>query len=121
MVTNRIGEILSSRCSVCPRIASPVDQKVLAGEATGMFGAEKRAIGSELRRPAVASGWIGFRARAPKLVEALAGCGQHPVDVRPLCGAVEDPRQQIVDGDVAGHGLARKPGDEADETGARAV
>ena len=41
--------------------------------------------------------------------------------MRPLRAAVEDARQQIVDGDVAGDGLPRKPGDETHEPGARAV
>src|SRR3954471_12275094 len=116
-----MGKILSSRCSVGPRIASPIDQQVLAGDETGMFGAEKRAIGSELRWPAVEPRRIGGCALAPELVEALAGCRQHPVDMRPLRAAVEDPRQQIVDGDVAGHGLPRQPSDEADEARACAV
>ena len=38
-----------------------------------------------------------------------------------LCVAVEDSRQEIVDGDVAGDGLPRKPGDETHEPGARAI
>ena len=60
-------------CLICPRIASPVDQQILAGDETGMVRAQKRAIGAELRRPAVAFGGIGRGALAPDLVEALAG------------------------------------------------
>jgi hypothetical protein len=42
-------------------------------------------------------------------------------DVGALRVAVEDSRQEIVDGDVAGDGLPRKPGDETHEPGARAI
>src|SRR5215218_108702 len=112
-----MGKILSSRCSVGSRVASPIDQQVLAGDETGVFGAEKRAIRSELRWPAVAFCRIGVRALAPKLLEALAGRRQHPIDMCSLRAAVEDSGQQIVDGDVAGNGLARQPSDETHEAG----
>src|SRR5262249_16639664 len=65
-----------------------------------------------LVRPAVAPGGIGLGARTPQLVECLAACLEHGTDVRPLRVAVEDARQEIIDGDVAGSGLSRKPSDE---------
>src|ERR1700756_4998040 len=86
-----------------------------------MLGAQKRAIGAELVWPTVAAGWVRLGACAPQLLEGLAGGLQHCADVGALRVAVEDFRQEIVDGDVAGGGLPRKPGDEPHEPGARAI
>src|SRR5262245_43863855 len=91
-----------------------------------MLGAEKRAVGAELGRAAVASGRSGGGALAPNLVEALAArvtalLVEHAADVLTLRVAVEDARQQVVDGDVAADGLTRQPADEADQPRARAV
>src|SRR5262245_45405012 len=104
-----MGKILSMSDSIGPWIASPVDEQVLAGDEAGMFRAEKGAVGPELRGTTVASRRIGLGALAPELVEALAGRGQHPADMRALRAAVEDPRQQVIDGDVAPDGLSRQP------------
>src|SRR5262249_44701373 len=118
--------ILSRACSICPRVASSVHQQILAGDETGVFGTEKRAIGAELGRPAVAPGRVGGGALAPDLVEALAGQAlaarvEHAAEVVALRVAVEDAGQEVVDGDVAGDGLPRQPADEANEARARAV
>src|SRR5262245_9585743 len=77
-----------------PRIASSVDQQILAGDETGMFRAQKRAIGAELRRSAVALGRIGRCSLAPDLIEALviqalAPRLQHAADMLALGIAVE--------------------------------
>jgi len=53
--------------------------------------------------------------------KVLTGCLQHCADVGALRVAVEDSRQEIVDGDVAGDGLPREAGDETHEPGARAI
>src|SRR5262249_42284993 len=68
----RIGRSFQAGGSICPGVASSVDQKILAGDETGMLGAEKRAIGAELGGSSVAAGRIGGGALAPDLVEALA-------------------------------------------------
>src|SRR5262249_15666398 len=91
--------------SVCPGIASSIDQEILPGNETGVLRAEKGAIGAELGWPAVAFGGIGFGARAPELLERLARRLHQCAHVRALGVPVEDPRQEIVDGDVAGNGL----------------
>src|SRR5262245_8033449 len=117
-----MGKILSLQlCSVRPRIASSVDQQILAGDETGVLGAEEGAIGPEFGWAPVTPCRIGFGACVPELVEALAARSQHRIDVRALRAAVEDSRQQIVDGDVAGDGLAGKACDEAHESRACAV
>src|SRR5262249_47365420 len=113
--------ILSCGGSVCPGIAPSVDQQILAGDEAGVLRAQKRAIGAELVRPTVAPGGIGLGAPAPQLLKCLAGRLQHGADVRSLRVAVEDSRQEVVDGDVAGGGLSRKPGGETDEPGTRAI
>src|SRR5258708_35864542 len=84
--------------SVCPGVASSVDQQILAGDETGMGRAQKRAIGAELVGPAVAPGRIGRGTLAPDVIEALAGRLEHAADVLALRVAVEDAGQGIVDG-----------------------
>src|SRR5262249_30319897 len=109
------------RITPCPRIAAAVDQDILPGDVAGVLRAQIRAAGAELCRPAVAFGGIGRGPRLPDLVEALAARSQHAGHVLALGVAVENPRQQIVDGDVARHRLPRQPADEADQARARAV
>src|SRR5262249_11847365 len=115
------GSPLAELSSIGPRIASPVDQQILPGDETGVLGAQKGAIGAELRWPSVAPCRIGLRTRAPDLLEAPAARGQHRVNVRALRATVEYPRQEIVDGDIAGDRLPREAGNEAHEAGACAV
>src|SRR5262249_60241400 len=61
------GTILPWVGSVCPGIAASVDQQILAGDETGILGAQKCAISAELVRPTVAAGWVRLGARAPQL------------------------------------------------------
>src|SRR5467141_2423632 len=86
-----------------------------------MLRAQKCAIGAELLWPAKAPSRVGRRAFPPNFLEALAARFQQSAHVLALRVAVENARQQIVDGHVACDGLARKPGDEADQPGARRV
>ena len=86
-----------------------------------MRRAEEGEVGAELFRIAVALGRAAGGALLPDLIEALAEIVEHAFDVALLRVAVEDAGQDVVDGDVAVHGLAREAGDEADEARARAV
>src|SRR5438034_42297 len=79
------------------------------------------AISTQFRRPAIAPGRIGPRPFIPDLIERFFGLAEHALDVMTLRVAVEDARQQVVDGDVVRHGLAGKSGDEANEARTRAV
>ena len=109
-------------CQKRPRIASAVDQQVLAGDEAGVHRAQEGAIGAELGRTAIALGRIGAaRARARPRSNVLPVAASMPRMCRALRVAVEDAGQQIVDGDVARDGLPRQPGDETDQARARAV
>src|SRR5262245_51395639 len=84
----------SLRSSECPGIASSIDQEILPGDKTGVLRAEKCAVSAELVRPTVAFGGIGLGARAPELLECFAARLHQCADVRPLCAAIEDSRQE---------------------------
>src|ERR1700722_8872500 len=103
------------------RIASAVDQQALAGNVTRMHGAKKRAKSAELGRVAVALRRAGFGAFAEQLIERLAGAFEHAANVPMLGVAVENARQQIVDGDVVRCSLPCEAGGEADQARPRAV
>src|SRR5579862_260542 len=103
------------------RIAAAVDQQALAGNVTRMHRAKKRAKGTELGEFAVALGRAGLGAFAEQLNEGLAGAFEHAANVSVLGVAVEEARQQIVDGHVVCGGLSRETGGEADQAGACAV
>src|SRR5262249_13959236 len=115
------GTILWCGGSVCAGIAPSVDKQILAGDETSVLRAQKCAISAELVRPALAPGGVGLGARTAPLLACLSACLEHGTDVAPLRVAVEDARQEIVDGDVAGGGLSRKPSDETHEPGTRAI
>src|SRR5258708_16020373 len=107
--------------AISPGIASSVDQQVLSGNETGVLRAQERAIGAEFARPTVTFGGVSLGTRAPEFFERLAGRLQHRAHGRALSVNVENPGQEIVDGDVAPDGLSREPRDEPDQTRARAV
>src|ERR1700760_1980323 len=92
-----IGGSSSALALEGPRVASPVDQQILAGDETGMCRAQKREIGAELRGAAKASGRVGGRAFLPDLVERLATRLEHALDMPDLRIAIKNTRQQIVD------------------------
>src|SRR5256885_1648262 len=116
-------KIKAARCLISegPGIGPAVHQQVLAGNVTRLRAAEICAGVAELLRGAEAPGRIRFRAAAAQLVVALAACLGVEFEVGAQAIGVERPRQQVVDRDVAAHGLARKAGDEAGQPGARAV
>src|SRR3984957_14868388 len=111
----------SRSLSVRARIASAIDQEILPGDEAGVDGTQESKIRAELGGLAVAPGRICGRAVAPDLVERFSGRCQHAAHVLALRVAVEDARQQVVDGDVAPDGLAGEAGDKADEAGASAI
>src|SRR5574340_945115 len=103
------------------RIRPAVEQQVLAGDEAGVGAAQEGAGVAEFGRVAEAAGGIGVHARAAHLLVGLAARlgARHERGLQAI--GVERPGQQVVDGDVVLHGLARQSGDEAGEPRARTV
>ncbi|KAG1254265.1 hypothetical protein G6F65_017109 [Rhizopus arrhizus] len=101
-------------------VGAAVDQQVLPGEVTGLYAAQEGAGGAEFVRRAEAAGGnllaaaLGHFAGVAILARTVGEVGAQAVGVE-LAG------QQVVDGDVVGHGAARQAGDEAGQATARTV
>src|SRR3954470_13992398 len=107
--------------SECTGVRPAIDEEVLAGDIARLRAAQISARIAELGRVAESPGRDGLEALGGGFLFAEAArlreAGQR------LARAVgeEGTGQEVVDGDVVPHGLARHAGDEAREPGAGAV
>ncbi len=92
-----------------------VDQHVLPRDEAGVRRAQERDVSADLVGLTVAAGRIGGTAFAPDVSEAAPALGGERRDKLALAVRGDDPRQDVVDGDVLFDGLAGDAGDEADE------
>src|SRR5205823_6835938 len=102
-----------------PRIGAAVQQQVLAGNVTRLRAAQVGAGIAEFLDAAEAARRVRLGAGLAQLLVALAARLGVELEVRAQPVGVERAGQQVVDGHVVAHGLARQPGDEAGEAGAR--
>src|SRR6267378_1629835 len=104
-----------------PRVGAAVQQQILAGNVTRLRAAQIGAGIAEFLDAAEAARRVRLGAGLAQLLVAPAARLGVELEVRAQPVGVERAGQQVVDGHVVAHGLARQPGDEAGEAGARAV
>src|SRR4051794_1982893 len=103
------------------RECAAVEQEVLARDVAGLRAAKVGAGIAEFLDRAEAAGRVGLGANLSELVRRLSRLLRVELEVAAQPVGLERAGQEIVDGHVLAHGLAREAGDEPGQAGARAV